>query len=108
MIVSVDIGPPAEQKLDDLCVSLAGGNVERGPPVEVDVVDINSFVQQILDPSRVAAGRHEQQLHRAVQVLRDRQQLLLDRAPPYGIQRRLSAETEPIKGKSPGGSRCRV
>jgi len=78
-------------------VAFAGGDVEGGAAVEVDAVDVDAFVEQILNSLDVAAARHEEQLHGGVKVLGHGElRVLVLGAPPYRIQRRLPPEAEPL------------
>lgn len=71
--------------------------MEGGAAVEVDAVDVDAFVEQILNSPDVAAARHEEQLHGGVKILGHGElRLLLFGAPPYRIQRRLPPEAEPL------------
>lgn len=74
---------------------LAGGDVQRRPPVEIDAVDVDPLLQELLDPLDVALAGHEEQLHGGVEVLRHGE-LLGDGAPAVRIERRLPAEDEAV------------
>lgn len=78
-------------------MTFAGGDVEGSAAVEVDTVDVDAFVEQILNPLDVASARHEEQLHGGVKVLGHGElRLVVFGAPPYRIQRRLPPEAEPL------------
>lgn len=97
-ITSIDIGLPGEQELDDLDVAFASGDVKGSPPVQVNAVDIDPFVEQILHSLDVPSASHEQQLHRGVEILRHLELYggVLPGAPAYRVQRGLPSEAEPL------------
>lgn len=69
--------------------------MQRGPPIQIDAIHIDAFIQQVLYSPHITSARHEQQLHRRVQVLRHRQPIVLLRTPPYGVERGLPPKAEP-------------
>ena len=68
--------------------------------IEIDAIHIDSFIEQLLDAVHVAFARHEEKLHRGIEILRYRHHLRLAGARGFGaasdrIERRLTAEAEP-------------
>lgn len=78
-------------------MAFAGGDVEGGAAVEVDAVDVDAFVEQILNSLDVAAAGHEEELHGGVQVL-GHGELGLDGAGATAnrIERGLAADAEAL------------
>lgn len=71
--------------------------MEGGAAVEVDAVDVDAFVEQILNSLDVAAAGHEEELHGGVQVL-GHGELGLDGAGATAnrIERGLAADAEAL------------
>nr|GMD26734.1 hypothetical protein GW17_00001524 [Ipomoea batatas] len=62
-ITSINIGLPAEQKLNDLDVALARPDMQSGPAIQINAIDVDSLIQQFLDSLHVPLAGHEEQLH---------------------------------------------
>lgn len=71
--------------------------MEGGAAVEVDAVDVDAFVEQILNSLDVAAAGHEEELHGGVQVLRHGELGVAGAgAAANRIERGLAAEAEAL------------
>lgn len=71
--------------------------MEGGAAVEVDAVDVDAFVEQIIDSLGVAAAGHEEELHGGVQVLRHGELGVAGAgAAANRIERGLAAEAEAL------------
>lgn len=68
--------------------------MEGGAAVQIDAVDVDPLVEQIVEAFGVPSARHEQKLHRGVEVIRHRELAIVDGTPADWIERRLPAEAE--------------
>lgn len=94
-VTGINMGPPTQQQLHNLHMPLTCCDMQRGPPIQVYAIHIYAFIQQVLNSIHITSTRHEQQLHRRVQVLWNREPIVLLWAPSYGIERGLPPKAEP-------------
>lgn len=65
-IPSINVGLPGKEKLHNVDVAFTGGDVESGATVEIDAIDVDSFVEQILNTFDISSTGHEKELHSGV------------------------------------------
>ena len=75
-VLDVDVRPTLDEELDDIDVALVGGGYERGCSVAVAGVDVGPLVERPGDARKVAGARGVEQL-------------VVERALPGGLRRRL-------------------
>lgn len=65
-VTSINVDLPTQQQLHNLYVPLTRCDMQRGPPIQIDAIHIDAFIQQVLYSPHITSARHEQQLHRRV------------------------------------------